>query len=171
MNTSKELTQERLKSLLSYDPETGDFTWLVGGRRRQLGEIAGGPQCVGSEKFYVVIGIDGKLYYAHRLAWLCTYGAWPKNHIDHIDQDSTNNRLINLRDVSHAENHKNQKLRNRNTSGVTGVYFHNKAQKWAAQIKANGKYIHLGLFSLKDDAVRARRNAEVEYGFHPNHGR
>ena len=170
MKTGKELTQARLKSLLSYNPETGDFTWLVGGRRRRLGEIAGGPRCVGSEKFYVVIGIDGKLYYAHRLAWLYIYDAWPKNGIDHVDQNSLNNRLSNLRDVTHSENHKNQKMSKNNSSGVMGVHFDNKSQKWRAQIHVNGKSIHLGLFELKADAIAARRNAEVKYGYHPNHG-
>ena len=170
MKTGKELTQARLKSLLSYNPETGDFTWLVGGRRRRLGEIAGGPRCVGSEKFYVVIGIDGKLYYAHRLAWLYIYDAWPKNGIDHVDQNSLNNRLSNLRDVTPSENSKNQKRQNNNRSGVTGVRFRNVLQKWLAQIQVNGKQIHLGYFKLKEDAITARKNAEVKYDFHPNHG-
>jgi hypothetical protein len=170
MKTDRELTQERLRSLLSYNPDTGEFTWLVGGRRRRLGEIAGCPKVDRSGKVYIRIKIDGKNYYAHRLAWLYSYGAWPENQIDHLDQDSLNNRLINLRDVTNAENHKNQKIPKHNSSGVMGVYFHNKAQKWMAYIKVNGKLIYLGYFDMKDDAAMARKNAEVEYNFHPNHG-
>jgi hypothetical protein len=171
MKTGKELTQERLQYLLSYNPETGEFTWLVSRGRCRSGETAGYPARNRGDKVYIIIGIDGKLYLAHRLAWLYTFGAWPENQIDHLDQDSTNNRLINLRDVSHAENGKNQKMSNRNSTGVTGVHFHNKAQKWEARIRVNFKRIYLGLFELKDDAIVARKNAEVKYGFHPNHGR
>jgi hypothetical protein len=170
MTTDIELTQERLKSLLNYNPETGEFTRLVSRRSYQAGEIAGCLKRDRSEKVYIIIKIDGKNYRAHRLVWLYSYGKWPKNDIDHIDQDSTNNRLINLRDVSHAENGKNRKMSKRNNSGVTGVCFHNKAQKWMARIKVNGKGIYLGYFELKDDAITARKNADVEYGFHPNHG-
>ena len=170
MKTGKELTPERLKSLLSYNPETGEFTWLVGGGRRRVGEIAGYLAYVGNGKIYVTIGIDGKRYYAHRLAWLYTFDAWPENQLDHIDQDSTNNRLINLRDVTHSENCKNQKIPKNNKSGVMGVIFRNDVQKWGAYIWVNRKTIHLGEFELKDDAIAARKNAEVKYNFHPNHG-
>lgn len=170
MKTSRELTPERLKSLLSYNPDTGEFTWLVGGRGRRVGEIAGCLAYVGDGKTYTRIGIDGKLYYAHRLAWLYSYDAWPKNHIDHIDQNSTNNRLSNLRDVTGSENNKNMKTPKNNSSGVMGVYSRNDTQKWEASIQVNGKQIHLGYFKLKDDAITARKNAEVKYNFHPNHG-
>lgn len=170
MKTSGELTQERLKSLLNYNPETGEFTWLVGGRGCKAGEIAGYPKCDRGGKIYTYIGIDGKYYYAHRLAWLYIYGEWPKDQLDHIDQDSLNNRLSNLRDVTHSENHKNQKIPKNNSSGVLGVTFHNKAQKWVASIQVNSKSIHLGVFDLKDDAITARKNADVKYNFHPNHG-
>lgn len=170
MKTGKELTQERLRSLLGYNPETGEFTWLVRRGNRQAGKIAGHPNRNADGKVYIRIRIDGKKYLAHRLVWLYTNGAWPKNQIDHIDHDSTNNRLINLREVTNAENHKNQKIPKNNRSGVMGVCFCNKSQKWRALIRANGKNIHLGYFELKDDAVMARRNADVKYDFHPNHG-
>ena len=171
MKTGKELTQERLQYLLSYNPDTGEFTRLVRRGRCPAGEIAGYPSRKSSGQFYVKIRIDGKKYYAHRLAWLYTYGDWPKDQIDHLYQDSLNNRLINLREVTNAENLKNRKRQNNNRSGVTGVHFHNKAQKWEAYITVNFKRIYLGHFDLKDDAIVARKNAEVEYGFHPNHGR
>jgi hypothetical protein len=170
METGQELTQERLKSLLSYNPETGEFTWLVSRGSRQAGEIAGCLKRDRSEKVYIRIKIDGKNYLAHRLAWLYTHGEWPENDIDHIDQDSLNNRLSNLRDVTNAENGKNQKIAKNNSSGVMGVCFRNDMQKWHARIEVNGKRIHLGLFDLKDDAIVARKNAEVKYDFHPNHG-
>ena len=170
MKTGQELTRDRLQSLLSYNPETGEFTGLVRRGRCQAGEIAGYPNRVGNGKVYIKIKIDGKNYRAHRLAWLYSYGAWPENQLDHIDQNSTNNRLSNLRDVTNAENNKNRKRQNTNSSGFMGVSFRNDTQKWRAGIVVNGKQIHLGHFELKDDAIVARKNAEVEYGFHPNHG-
>jgi hypothetical protein len=170
MKTDRELTQELLQSLLSYNPETGEFTWLVRRGRCPAGKIAGCLTRNADGKVYLRIRIDGKKYLAHRLVWLYSYGAWPENQIDHIDQDSLNNRLSNLRDVSNAENHKNQKTYKNNSSGVTGVCFRNDMQKWMAQIKVNGKDIYLGLFDLKVDAITARKNADVKYGFHPNHG-
>jgi hypothetical protein len=171
MKTDRELTQERLRSLLSYNPDTGEFTRLVNRRSDLVGKIAGCPSRVGSEKFYIKIQIDGKKYLAHRLVWLYSYGEWPENQIDHIDQDSLNNRLINLREVTNAENGKNQKMSKRNISGVTGVCFDKKRQKWHARIVVNGKFIHLGYFEVKDDSIAARKNAEVKYDYHPNHGR
>ena len=170
MKTVKELTPARLKSLLSYNPDTGEFTWLVGGRGRLPGKIAGCPHHTGKGKVYVKIQIDGRIYPAHRLAWLYSYDAWPENQIDHLDQDSLNNRLSNLRDVTGSENNKNRKRQNNNRSGVTGVRFRIVLQKWLAQIQVNGKQIHLGYFKLKEDAITARKNAEVKYDFHPNHG-
>jgi hypothetical protein len=170
MKTSEELTQERLKSLLNYNPETGEFTRLVNRRRGRAGESTGYPRRNINGKVYIIIKIDGKSYRAHRLAWLYTHGAWPENQIDHLDQNSLNNRLSNLRDVTNAENSKNQKLRKSNTSGFMGVYFNNKAQKWEAKIGVNGKLIHLGYFDLKADAITTRKNADVKYDFHPNHG-
>jgi hypothetical protein len=171
MKTSRELTPERLKSLLSYNPETGEFAWLVSRGNRLVGEIAGCPVYFGrSRKLYISIKIDCKNYLAHRLVWLYSYGEWPKNQIDHIDQSSLNNRLSNLRDVTNSENSKNKKIPRNNKSGVMGVFFSNDTQKWAATIMVNGKTIYLGYFDLKDDAITARKNAEVKYNFHPNHG-
>ena len=69
-----------------------------------------------------------------------------------------------------SENSKNRKIQKNNKSGVVGVFFKNDIQKWAARIMVNRKSIYLGAFSLKDDAITARKNAEVKYNFHPNHG-
>jgi hypothetical protein len=170
MKTSKELTPERLRSLLNYNPDTGEFTRLVSRRGHRAGEIAGCLKRDSGGKVYMAIQIDGKQYYAHRLAWLYTFDAWPENQLDHIDQNSLNNRLVNLRDVPYSENSKNRKRQKNNKSGVTGVYFINESQKWLASIRVNRKQITLGFFNLKDDAITARKNADVKYSFHPNHG-
>lgn len=168
---TKELTQDRLKSLLNYNPATGEFTWLVNqGTRGRVGDVAGGLWTGRSGKSYFYIKIAGKTYSAHRLAWLYFYGEWPKDQIDHIDQNSLNNRLNNLRDVTHAQNQKNQKIPKNNNSGTIGVYFCRRDQRWETRIQVNRKSIYLGSFKLKEDAITARKEAEVKYGFHPNHG-
>ncbi len=120
---------------------------------------------------YAMITIREKNYQAHRVIWAFHYGEWPIGCIDHINGDKTDNRLCNLRVTSHAENMKNQKRRSTNTSGVTGVCWSKKDKRWVASIKVDGRSKHLGSFAVFDAAVSARKLAETNYGYHPNHGR
>ena len=165
------LTAERVRELLDYDPETGEFRWKV---RTSLsvrpGYVAGCEHTDQSGKEYRVIKVGGKFYKAHRLAWLVTHGEFPPEQIDHIDGNGLNNRLDNLRAVSHAENQRNQRKYSNNTTGVVGVYWTKDRHKWRAMIAVNRKDIHLGYFTNKDEAVAARKAAELKYGFHSNHG-
>lgn len=89
--------------------------------------------------------------------------------IDHINGDPSDNRLENLRNVSHEVNGRNLARRKNNTSGVTGVSRH--GSKWVARICPSRRTIYIGIFDSFDDAVAARRAAEVKYGYHPNRGR
>lgn len=120
------ITQENLRNLLEYSPLTGEFTWLQRKVKNQvkIGDKAGTVQKDG----YVQIGVDNKKYHAHRLAWLYTYGRLPKEQIDHIDGNPSNNKLENLREVSPIENQRNQKMKSNNTSGITGVTLQIKNQ-------------------------------------------
>lgn len=93
------------------------------------------------------------------------------NDIDHINGNTQDNRLINLREVSHSENVKNARRRNDNTSGVSGVHWEKRRNKWRAYIKVANRRKYLGYFENFTDAVAARRAAEKLYNFHPNHGR
>ena len=162
------ITQERLKEVLHYDPNTGIFTWLTStSNSHKIGDVAGGITHSG----YYRISISNKLYYAHRLAWLYMYGELPKGSIDHINRATGDNRIENLRDVDHKINMKNTKRREDNTSGATGVRLHKRSGKWTARIYVNGKEIHLGYYTDKAKAIAKRRMAEVIYGFHANHGR
>lgn len=154
------LTQERLKELLHYDPETGVFTWFV---RRLRGNV---PNSSG----YLTIKVDAKTYQAHRVAWLYAYGKFPANQIDHINHNRTDNRLVNLRCVTHRENTLNQKRPRSNTSGILGVHFAKDRGKWRAQIKIARHNIMLGTFKTKEEAIAARQAANIKYGFHDNHG-
>ena len=120
---------------------------------------------------YRYIKVKGKEYGAHRLIWLYVHGEFPDNDIDHIHGKPLDNRIENLRDVTHKENSKNQKKRCTNTSGYMGVSWHKGVEKWRAQIQVDGEHKHLGLFNVLEDAAAARQAANIEHGFHENHGR
>lgn len=166
-----DLTQDRVRSILNYNPNTGLFTWKHRDdvqqkwNTRYAGKIAGLTNDAG----YILIAISKKLYRAHRLAWLYVYGYLPEE-VDHIDHDHANNRISNLRDVTRKANSRNLPLAANNTSGRTGVWWHKGARRWAAEIMVNKKKISLGLFDSIDDASIARSAAEYKYGFHENHG-
>lgn len=161
------LTQERLKELLSYDKETGQFTWLSARGNKKNGSIAGCINGIG----YFKIGVDGAVYLSHRLAFLYVNGKFPDNQVDHINGERTDNRYLNIRLVSGSENHRNRGLQKNNKSGRIGVLFRNKRNKWVAQVTLNGKCRHLGDFDNIEDASKARQEAEKKYGFHVNHGK
>jgi hypothetical protein len=100
---------------------------------------------------------------AHRIAWLLYYGKWPKDQIDHINGDKSDNRIVNLREATNSQNGKNLKLSINNKTGVTGVAFDRQTQKWRAYIRVNFKMINLGRYMDFEDAVIARKSAEKKY--------
>jgi hypothetical protein len=107
----------------------------------------------------------------HRALWAMTYGAWPKDDIDHVDGDRSNNDISNLRLVTASDNQRNQKRYKNNTSGHTGVSWYKPYSKWRATICLNGKHKHLGYFDTAEEAAKAREKASNTYGFHANHGK
>ena len=155
------ITQSRLKELLLYDSETGVFTWK--GRRGGFA-IKGSAAGAVSINGYIYIGVDGKLYLAHRLAWFWDHGRLPNEEIDHINRIKTDNRLVNLREVSHRANMINKPLYLNNTSGFRGVIQCSRSKKWLSYIRASGRKIHLGTFDQVSDAVISRSKAEDLYG-------
>lgn len=162
------LNQEKLKSILDYSPDSGLFRWKMNiGSRAKQGAIAGNMNDVTG---YCMITIDKKPLLAHRLAFLYMTGSFPLLDVDHISGERSDNSWLNLRDVSKVENHRNRRMHKSNTSGVTGVRWMKLPQKWVAEIRYDYKLRHLGLFSDKFDAICARKKAEVELGFHYNHG-
>lgn len=118
---------------------------------------------------YLTGNIFNRAYRAHRVIWAMHYGEWP-NYIDHKDHDRANNRISNLRSGSQQDNCRNRSLVKNNTSGICGVCWHSKAEKWQAQITVNGKSIYLGLFEDIEDAGIARGRASDKYGFRKTHG-
>ena len=163
MNT---LTQEKLKKTLTYYPKTGLFKWKTPKQRRKLNSIAGNLDKNG----YRFIRIDAKNYFAHRLAYLYMKGSFPPEQCDHKNHQRDDNRFSNLREVSHQENQRNRSMSSNNKSGFTGVSFAKHASKWVAHINISGKKKHLGYFTDKDEAITARQEANIKYGFHFNHG-
>jgi len=146
-------TQSQLKELLNYDPNSGVLTWKVSRRRTKAGAIAGSLRRNG----YVELCISGKMYQAHRLAWLCMTGDWPEKSfdIDHIDMVRSNNSWNNLRLATRSQNKNNSPKHRDNTSGYKGVYFEKSSGKWKAQIMVNYKNKNLGRFPTKQDAYAA----------------
>ncbi len=149
----------RLRELMTYDPETGEFMFVKRRGYRKAGEKAGSITAFG----YWRIRIDGKEYPAHRLAWLYVHGVWPENDLDHINLDKLDNRMTNLRIATPAQNNANQPLTIRNSSGFKGATWHKRCQKWQAAIKVSGKNIHLGLFESAEAAHDAYIKAAKEH--------
>lgn len=114
--------------------------------------------------------IHGRAYLSHRLIWKLLYNTEPAQ-IDHINGDRLFNRIDNLRAVDRAENMKNMKRSKANKSGVTGVSFRSDKGKWRAYIFVGKKQVSLGLFDSIEDAAAARAKADIEHGYHANHGR
>lgn len=160
------MNSEVLKKLLAYDQSSGLFSWRVSrGGSAQAGAVAGSLDSKG----YLQIKVAGRLYLAHRLAWLYVYGEFPDGHLDHIDRNPKNNSIANLRICSRSENHQNLGLRATNTSGVTGVAWIKRSERWLAYINVNGARRRLGLFANKADAVAARINAKRDlHRFNPS---
>lgn len=157
------LTQQRLKELLHYDPETGLFKWIVSRRGvPKKGSVTGWYDKDG----YHLITIDYKRYQAHRLAFLYMTGTFPTDQVDHINRIKDDNRFDNLRLVSNLENGHNKSIHKNNTSGVTGVDWYKQKKKWRARIRVNYKQIHLGLYGTIEEAKKARDNAKIK--LHPS---
>ncbi len=166
-------------NLLKYEPKTGEFFWLPrdeiffkttrshrGWNTRYSGKQAGSLR-----EGYIWISVNGSNYSAHRLAWLFIYGVWPPHDIDHINGEKTDNRIENLRSVTKAENNKNTPIRKNNTTGVVGVYWKRLASAWDAELGVSGKLVNIGRYKRFEEAVSARKMAEIDNGYHANHGR
>lgn len=160
-----DLTPQRVRELLAYDPETGYLTWLVSRRGTvRVGDRAGSITLSG----YRAIKVDGSLYWAHRLAWLHVHGRWPANQIDHVNGGRDDNRIANLRECTAHENMQNLALKSSNRSGHPGVFWHRVQQKWQVLIRVNGRRQYLGCFTDIDEAAAAYTTAKaVLHSFQP----
>lgn len=146
-----DLSQQIVRHLFDYDPETGIFI------RKSTGREPGWLTQLG----YRVISIGSRgRFQAHRLAWLWHYGYWPPNVIDHINHLPADNRIANLRLATRTQNQQNMSLRVDNTSGIAGVWWDQHRNLWVSYIRVNKRRKHLGRFKSFDEAVRVRLEAE-----------
>lgn len=174
-------TPEELRQLLRFDPESGKLFW-----RERPASMFDFPakaalwnrRYADKEGFKVMLKcghmcgmMKGKHLLAHRVIWAIVHGRWPDGQIDHINGVPDDNRIENLRDVSHRENSRNVRLTSQNKSGHIGVHWDAFHGKWVARIGIDRVQRRLGRFDRLEDAVAARRKASLEAGFHPNHGR
>lgn len=179
------LTPEMLRELLEYDDRTGKLVWRKREEKWFLNSRAPSHQCMKSwntqyagrealtstvEDGYRRGAILGKAFYAHRVCFAIYHCRWPEKYIDHINGDRSDNRIKNIREASRLENARNCFLQKNNTSGNVGVYWDKKREKWQSLIRVEGKLISLGYHAMKEDAIQARKKAELEYGFSGRHG-
>jgi len=152
------LTREKLKELLRYDPLTGVFIWIKPSKYHSEKLLTEAGTIIKSRgKSYRTIGVLGKYYKAHRLAWLYEYGVWPKI-IDHLNGNSTDNRIANLRSCSQFENCQNHKRVKNSSNLPVGVRI-STSGRYQARITANGTLHHIGTFVTVQDAAIAYRKA------------
>ncbi len=156
-----QITQERLKELVSYVATTGEFTWLVSRSHGIKGGKAGSKMKSG----YMALQVDGVRYFSHRLAWFYVHGVDPDFEIDHINGSRSDNRLCNLRIATRSENMTNLRAAKKDnvSSGLLGAYRNKKTSKWVSQIRVLGKIKHLGCFLTAEAAHDAYLSAKREH--------
>jgi hypothetical protein len=161
----RNLTVEIVRELFDYNPETGHLTYKV----NRGGHVIRGHRA-GSTRNYALghrrVAINKKVYGEHNVIWLHYYGETvPEGkEIDHINHDGSDNRIANLRAVTNSQNKHNRRLMKHNkTSGITGVCFGAAQGKWMAYIMIDRKNKYLGLFDTKEEAIAARREAELRF--------
>ena len=147
----------------------GRLYWVARQSNRiKIGDVAG----YRAKNGYWMLRFNGECHMLHRLIWEIHNGPIPEAmQVDHIDHDRDNNAIENLRLVTVQQNNMNLSKRSDNRSGVTGVYWDPVNKKWLAQIRVHKRCIKLGRFDVIEDAIAARKQAELGYGFHPNHGK
>lgn len=181
MKTPVQVPIERLRARLNYCPETGLLTWKAraydpGQPTRAIStwnaRYAGRPALHATDNVgYRRGSFEGQMLLAHRVSWALHHGRWPVDLLDHIDGNPSNNRMANLREVDATGNQQNMRRRQSSRTGVTGVNHHAASGQFIAQINVRGQYFYLGLHPTIEAAAAARKAAEREHGFHPNHGR
>lgn len=153
----RKLTYDRLREVLEYNPDTGEWRWLRRmSQRVRAGDLAGSICLQGNGKYYRTIGIDRKIYRSPVLAWFYMTREWPTVDVDHKDPNSTtDDRWVNLRLATRQQNVWNTNIRTNNKSGFKGVVFVPRISKYVAKIRINGRSVHLGVFRTAEQAHAA----------------
>ena len=157
---------KEIKELLkhvSVDVETGIITWNEDrGNRAKAGKEAGTTSVHGYRITSLLVDGKNSWVRSHRVVYYVAHGCLV-NEVDHINRVRDDNRINNLRSVTSQENSRNRSIASNNTSGVKGVGYHKRYKKWRASITVDYKYIQLGEYEDKDDAIKARIEAEIKY--------
>lgn len=177
MTEAKLPSPDVIRQLLDYNPETGQLWWKFRDRIWFKTERSFRVWNMVYAETEALTCLDASGYMhgnifncrtrAHRLIWAWFHGVWPSGDVDHINGIRHDNRIENLRDVTRAENLKNQQRRKDNTSGHVGIDLLPETGRWRVRVKA----IHVGTFETLQEAVMARKAASADHGFHVNHGR
>ena len=166
--TSK-ISHSKVHELLSYDPDTGHLTWKTGKHSKRVvkGRRAGYERKSG----YRGITLLGKTYSEHHIIWFMQTGLWA-SEIVHINHNKSDNSWNNLREVSHAENNLNLKQRSDNNTGLQGIYYDHKTDRYISHITIKGKKVFQKSYteSQLTQAIQERKDKLIELGFHINHG-
>jgi hypothetical protein len=161
-----ELSYERVREVLDYDPATGRFTWLVNRPQRvKVGDPAG---YLDKSQGRYRIGVDRRFYRASRLAVLWMTGEWPQGEVDHKNANTMDDAWHNLRVATRSENQHNRGVRKDTTTGFKGVRFQrsahgNRCGYYVAQIGVGGKRVYIGSFKTAEEAAAAYAKAAVEH--------
>lgn len=152
---------------LRYNETKGEFTWIKRPNKNiHLHTRAGTKNSAG----YRVISLFGKRYPEHRLAWFFVHGEMPRHEIDHINQIRDDNRISNLRQVTHSENQRNKTRKDSRVDEI-GIWWCRRRKRYIAEISLNGKKVYQKSFTDIDEAISARKAKALELGFHENHGK
>jgi hypothetical protein len=166
---AREPSQEYLREIFNYDVELGRLRWKKLNPkcyRAKVGDLAGGLSHKSDSKIFYQVSIDGKSYYNSRIVWIYHNGFIPStSRINHQDGNTLNDKIGNLRllTLSHINFIRSKNNNNNNTSGHPGVWFDKRLNKWRTYIKIDNVQIYLGTYDLKEDAIKARKQAEIKY--------
>lgn len=157
--------------LFRYDYETGVLYWRWRVNNSVPKTLEAGTQGKSNSGGYLTVQVHGRLYPVHRVVMLMCYGFYGEGlEVDHINHVRNDNRLVNLRFVTHGENMRNKSVSSKNTSGVTGADFLKSKKKYRARIVVDWKVIYLGNYDTLEEAAAARAEANLKYKFNDNHG-
>ena len=156
-------------SFIDYCPKTGTITRTkTTSSRAKIGDICNKKNSIG----YIVFYVNKKFILGHRIAWYAINGDIPSGmKIDHINGIKSDNRICNLRLVTDQGNARNMSISKNNKSGVTGVSWYKDRNKWRATIMNNNKQISLGYFNNIEDAIKIRKQKEIDFGYYKEHGK